>query len=66
MVKGHTLEKEVEQHLLLIILIGGKYNLPIIEQFIHSTFSFVSSDPQKYKGYDGEGKHKSSLKQLIC
>ena len=47
--KGHTLEKEVEQHLLLIILIGGKYNLPIIEQFIHSTFSFVSSDPQKYK-----------------
>ena len=50
MVEGHTLEKEVEQHLLLIILIGGKYNLPIIEQFIHSTFSFVSSDPQKYKG----------------
>ena len=41
----------MEQHLLLIILIGGKYNLPIIEQFIHSTFSFVSSDPQKYKGY---------------
>ena len=40
----------MEQHLLLIILIGGKYNLPIIEQFIHSTFSFVSSDPQKYKG----------------
>ena len=39
----------MEQHLLLIILIGGKYNLPIIEQFIHSTFSFVSSDPQKYK-----------------
>ena len=50
----------MEQHLLLIILIGGKYNLPIIEQFIHSTFSFVSSDPQKYKGYDREGKHKSS------
>ena len=49
MVEGHTLEKEVEQHLLLIIQIGGKYNLPIIEQFIHSTFSFVSSDPQKYK-----------------
>jgi len=40
----------VEQHLLLIILIGGKYNLPIIEQFIHSTFSALSSDPQKYKG----------------
>ena len=51
MVEGHTLEKEVEQHLLLIILIGGKYNLPIIEQFIHSTFSALSSDPQKYKGY---------------
>ena len=51
----------MEQHLLLIILIGGKYNLPIIEQFIHSTFSFVSSDPQKYKGYDREGsdnRHK--------
>ena len=46
----------MEQHLLLIILIGGKYNLPIIEQFIHSTFSFVSSDPQKYKGYDGKDK----------
>lgn len=30
--------------------------------------SFLSEndDPQKYKGYDGEGKHKSSLKQLIC
>ena len=40
----------MEQHLLLIILIGGKYNLPIIEQFIHSTFSALSSDPQKYKG----------------
>ena len=55
MVEGHTLEKEVEQHLLLIILIGGKYNLPIIEQFIHSTFSALSSDPQKYKGYDRKG-----------
>ncbi len=40
----------MEQHLLLIIQIGGKYNLPIIEQFIHSTFSALSSDPQKYKG----------------
>jgi len=30
--------------------------------------SFLSEndDPQKYKGYDREGKHKSSLEQLIC
>ena len=30
------------------------------------SFLSESFDPQKYKGYDGEGKHKSSLKQLIC
>ena len=29
-------------------------------------YAVILLDPQKYKGYDGEGKHKSSLKQLIC
>ena len=34
--------------------------LPCQRTVFFLTFFIISFDPQKYKGYDGEGKHKSS------